>query len=76
MFLGRVIEKVSGKDYFEYIKELIMDPIGVTNFILADDKREDKNPKEPTYYPLEFRASPYSIRVRRADSAFGLAISP
>ena len=53
-----------------------MKPIGVTSFNLASDSRKDKHPQEVTYYSLEFRSSPYSIRVSRADSAFGMVISP
>ena len=76
MFLGRVIEKVSGLKYIEFIQKYIMEPIGVKDFKLAGDYRKDRSAKEVTYYPLEFKSSPYSIKVGRSDSAFGLCISP
>lgn len=76
MFLGRVIEKISGMSYYDFIKKHIMDPIGVTTCVLAGDTFKEKRPDEVTYYPLEFKSSPYSIKVARADSAFGLAMSP
>lgn len=76
MLLGRVIEKLSGETYFAYVKKNIMDPIGVTTFSVAPDSSKDKLPNEVSYYPLEFRSSPYNIKVARADSAFGMAISP
>ena len=76
MFLGRVIEKISGMPYTDFIVEYIMKPIGVTTFALGNDSKKDKLPAEPTYYSLEFNSSPYSIKVKRADSAFGMVISP
>jgi len=74
--LGRVIEKITGMDYEEYVKKYIMDPINVTTFQTGNDSKKDKLPNEATYYSLEFNCSPYSIKVRRADSAFGMVISP
>ena len=76
MFLGRVIEKVTGMKYHEFINEYTMNPIGVTSFRLGKDSRKDKGPMEATYYSLEFKSTPYTIRVNRADSAFGMLISP
>ena len=76
MFLGRVIEKVTGMEYTDYIKKYIMEPIGASTFDLGNDSKKDKKPEEPTYYSLEFTCSPYTIKVKRADSAFGMIISP
>ena len=76
MFLGRVIEKVTQMEYVEFIKQFIMEPIGVTTFDLANDSRKDKHPMEAKYYSLEFTSSPYAIKVQRSDSAFGCVISP
>ena len=74
--MGRVIEKVTGLKYTDYIKKYIMEPIGVTTFELGNDSKKDKHPNEPTYYSLEFTSTPYCIKVKRADSAFGMIISP
>lgn len=76
MFLGLVIEKVSGMSYFDFVQKYIMEPIGVKDFKVAGDYRKDRASNEVVYYPLEFRSSPYAIKVTRADSAFGLCISP
>lgn len=62
--------------YTDYITKYIMEPIGVTTFQLGNDSKKDKLEKEPTYYSLEFTSSPYAIKVKRADSAFGMVISP
>ena len=76
MFLGRVIEKVTSMSYVDFIKAYIMDPIDAKSFNLANDSRKDKHANEVTYYSLEFSSSPYTIKVKRADSAFGMVISP
>ena len=76
MLLGLVIEKVTGMSYPDYITKYIMEPIGANTFALGNDSKKDKHPNEATYYSLEFTCSPYSIKVKRADSAFGMVISP
>lgn len=55
LFLGRVIEKVTKMNYFDFVKTNIMDPIGVTQFYVASDSKTEKLPNEVTYYPLEFK---------------------
>ena len=71
-----MIEKVTGMNYVEYIQKYIMEPIGVTTFTLGADSKKDKLTNEATYYSLEFTSTPYAIKVKRADSAFGMVISP
>ena len=64
LFLGRVIEKVSGMTYTDFINEYIMKPIGVTSFRLGKDSKKEKGQDgEACYYSLEFKSSPYCIRV-------------
>jgi len=62
--------------YVDFTKQYIMEPIGATTFALGNDSKKDKLPMEATYYSLEFNSSPYCIKVKRADSAFGMVISP
>lgn len=76
LFLGRVIEKVAGMTYVDFINEYIMKPIGVTSFKTAKNAKANKYDDEPCYYSLEFKSTPYCINVSRADSAFGMIISP
>ncbi len=59
MFLGRVIEKVSGMKYIDFMRKFIMDPIGIKDFKVAGDYRKDRSPNEVVYYSLEFKSSPY-----------------
>ena len=46
--LGRVIEKVSGMPYENYVKEKILRPAGITDMELARDSA--RGPHEVTYY--------------------------
>jgi D-alanyl-D-alanine carboxypeptidase len=48
--LGRIIEKVSGKTYINYIKEDILAPIGVTLTDIAGKTEAEKKSNEVTYY--------------------------
>ena len=61
--------------YYDFINSYIMQPIGVTSFKHCRDSKKEKHVGEVTYYSLEFKSSPYSIKVNRADSAFGMAIN-
>jgi CubicO group peptidase (beta-lactamase class C family) len=66
--LGRVIEKVTGKSYEAYIKELVA-PMGITSLAIAGNTLVDRLPQEVKYYQTEF--SPYSMNVARMDAHGG-----
>jgi N-acyl-D-amino-acid deacylase len=48
--LGRIIEKVSGKSYEQYVNEDILHPIGVTNMKIARTREIYRLPNEVKYY--------------------------
>jgi len=48
--LGRVIEKVSGKSYEEYVQEEVLSPLGVRNMGVGYTLPEKKFKLEPRYY--------------------------
>lgn len=49
--LGRVIEKVTGLTYFEYLKHSVLIPSGIDDMELARSLPKDRSPKEiQTYY--------------------------
>lgn len=48
--LGKVIERVSGMSYEDYIKAEILRPLGITNMQLAKNWLEDKLDNEVSYY--------------------------
>lgn len=49
--LGRVIERVSGESYEEYIRTHLLKPIGITRMRIGRTLREQRSPGEVCYYP-------------------------
>ncbi len=49
--LGRVIERVSGESYEEYIRTHLLKPIGITRMRIGRTLREQRFPGEVCYYP-------------------------
>lgn len=47
--LGRVIEKVSGQTYEEYVRRAVLLPVGARNTVLGKSLWEERHPKEVTY---------------------------
>jgi N-acyl-D-amino-acid deacylase len=54
--LGRVIEKASGQSYVQYLKEKILEPIGIRDVMLGHTLTNDRDPREP-FYADPLRAS-------------------
>lgn len=50
LLLGRVIEHVSGQPYEEYVKQEILARADITQMRIGGTAREDRAPKEVTYY--------------------------
>ncbi len=48
--LGRVIEKITGKVYFEAMKELVLDPAGITGMRLGRTRLANRADGEVRYY--------------------------
>lgn len=71
--LGRIVEKVSGKSYINYIKEDVLAPIGVTLTDIAGKTEAEKKTREVSYYGQGSDASfAYSIAFPRRDADGGL----
>lgn len=47
--LGRIIEKVSGMSYSEYVQKNILDPLEITEMALAKNRFDQRKPKEVVY---------------------------
>jgi CubicO group peptidase (beta-lactamase class C family) len=76
--LGRVIEKVTGQPYAEYVRSAILLPSGITDMRIAENTLQKRAEREVTYYgqgqgPYE---DPYAINVRRMDSHGGWIATP
>ena len=68
--LGRVIEKVSGKPYREFVKQDVLDPIGATSFEIAGDTLQDRLSNEVIYYG-DAGQNPYGMNAARMDAHGG-----
>jgi CubicO group peptidase (beta-lactamase class C family) len=66
--LGRVIEKVTGQSYANYVRSAVLRRCGVTNMQIAGNTRFERARGEVSYYP---DGNPYNINVRRMDSHGG-----
>jgi CubicO group peptidase (beta-lactamase class C family)/tetratricopeptide (TPR) repeat protein len=54
--LGRVIEKVSGQSYFDYVRTAVLTPLGIRDIALGRSLPKDRNPREPEYiHPFRSR---------------------
>lgn len=70
--LGRIIEKVSGKSYEQFVKENVLKPSGVTGMMIGANSEAQRKPREVKYYP----ADAYSLNVTRFDAHGGWIASP
>jgi CubicO group peptidase (beta-lactamase class C family) len=56
--LGRVIEKVSGKSYGEFVRKEVLEPLGIQRMRLARNLLRDRAPGEARYYDAKKRTAP------------------
>ncbi|MDR0419661.1 MAG: beta-lactamase family protein, partial [Prevotellaceae bacterium] len=50
--LGRIIEKISGESYEEYVRKNVLYPIGIRNMRIGRSYPKDKYPDEVMYYDV------------------------
>jgi CubicO group peptidase (beta-lactamase class C family) len=62
--LGRVIEKASGQDYEEYVREEILAPLGITRMRVGKTLREGRLTGEACYYDPLDRTGPAVLGKR------------
>lgn len=68
--LGRIIEKLSGKSYEQYIKDEVLAPSGITKMTLGGSKLADRKPGE-VIYTGQGGFDPYAYNVPRMDAHGG-----
>lgn len=73
--LGRVIEKVGGQTYAEFVEQNVLAKCGVTDMRIAGNTLLDTAPGEVVYYGQNGE-SPYDMNVRRMDSHGGWIATP
>jgi CubicO group peptidase (beta-lactamase class C family) len=71
--LGRIIERVTGQSYEQWIRANVLAPAGVTEMAIGRNSQSAPLPREVTYYP---ESAAYSLNVTRFDSHGGWVASP
>lgn len=80
--LGRVIEKITGMAYAEYVHKRILGPSGITDMRIGGNSLAERAPGEVTYYGQtlvegeEHDDDPYALNVKRMDSHGGWIATP
>ncbi|MBN8665969.1 MAG: beta-lactamase family protein [Chitinophagales bacterium] len=68
--LGRIIEKLSGKSYEQFIKDDVLTPCGITTMTLGGNTLADRKTNE-VIYTGQGGFSPYNMNVTRMDAHGG-----
>ncbi|MFF3735386.1 serine hydrolase [Streptomyces sp. NPDC002476] len=73
--LGRIIERVSGVSYAQFVHRFVLDPSNAGQTVLAGATAADRQGQEAMYFGLD-RDAPYEIRIDRMDSHGGWVMTP
>jgi CubicO group peptidase (beta-lactamase class C family) len=72
MVLARVVEKVSGKTYEQFVKDEILTPVGAANTSIAGSLLADRKSGEAKYYgQADDVPFVYDMNLPRGDGAMG-----
>jgi CubicO group peptidase (beta-lactamase class C family) len=72
VILGRVIEKITGEAYEDYVTANILNPAGITNMKIGGSTLAERDANEVRYYNhLENIEAPYVLNLRRMAGAAG-----
>ena len=69
--LGRVIEKLSGQRYEDFIKERVLKPAGITDMRIGGNTLSQRYPNEVKYYDKGSNVYCYKWDITRMDSHGG-----
>lgn len=69
--LGRVIEKLTGETYQQYVRDAVLKRCGVTGMRIAGNTLAERAAGEVVYYGAGLQDDPYNMNVRRMDSHGG-----
>ncbi len=73
--LGRVIEKITGQPYDQYVQQAVLGPCGVSDMRIAGNTERQRAPNEVVYVG-QFGENPYNMNVTRMDSHGGWIATP
>jgi CubicO group peptidase (beta-lactamase class C family) len=68
--LGRVIERLSGQPYSEFVRNAILAPCGIADMLIGGNTLSDRAAQEVTYYGQNGE-NPYGMNITRMDSHGG-----
>ncbi len=70
--LGRVIEKITGQNYTEFVQKEVLAKCGVTDMRIGGNTAAQRAPGEPVYYEqLRSQDNPYDWNLAQLDSHGG-----
>ncbi len=72
--LGRIIEKLSGQSYEEYLHEAVLDRVGTTDIRIGSTGQSNRYPRETVYYS-QSGTNGYGNNMVRLDACAGLIAS-
>jgi CubicO group peptidase (beta-lactamase class C family) len=73
--LGRILEKISGQSYAEFVQQTILAKCGITKMQLAENTLAERAQGEVLYYGQNGE-NPYNMNIRRMDSHGGWIATP
>jgi CubicO group peptidase (beta-lactamase class C family) len=75
--LGRVIERITGQTYTDYVQRRVLAKCGIRNMQLAGNTLAHRAPGEVVYYgPAGSETEPYGMNVTRMDAHGGWIAAP
>lgn len=72
MLLSQIIEKLTGKPYYDYVMEDVLAPIGAVKFRPGGNYQLERHPDEAVYYgPDTVKVEEYNGSGRMVDRVYG-----
>lgn len=73
--LGRVIEKIGGRPYAEFVRDDVLSRCGISDMMIGENTPADRRKGEAKYYG-QSGEDPYGTNVKRLDSCGGWIARP
>jgi len=73
---ARIIEKVSGKSYYQFMKDDFLTPLGISSAVMGKSSMTNLQPNEAKYYGQGgTKGFEYNLNIERRDGDGGLVIT-
>ena len=73
---ARVVEKVSGKSFYQFMKDDFLTPLGITSAVMGKSSLTNLQPEETKYYGQGgTKGFEYNLNIERRDGDGGLVIN-